>query len=48
MASTQELLVAGAFVGDALAEGPAAVREDGLYAETRQFVANVLALRGRV
>ena len=29
-------------------QGPAAVREDGLYPETRQFVANVLALRGRV
>ena len=28
--------------------GPAAVRADGLYPETRQFVANVLALRGRV
>jgi peptidoglycan hydrolase-like protein with peptidoglycan-binding domain len=29
-------------------QGPAAVRADGLYPETRQFVANVLALRGRV
>ena len=29
-------------------QGPAAVREDGLYPETRRFVANVLALRGRV
>jgi len=29
-------------------QGPAAVRTDGLYPETRQFVANVLALRGRV
>ena len=29
-------------------QGPAAVRADGLYAETRRFVANVLALRGRV
>ena len=29
-------------------QGPAAVRKDGLYPETRRFVANVLALRGRV
>jgi peptidoglycan hydrolase-like protein with peptidoglycan-binding domain len=29
-------------------QGPAAVREDGFYPETRRFVANVLALRGRV
>ena len=29
-------------------QGPAAVRADGLYPETRRFVANVLALRGRV
>ena len=28
--------------------GPAGVRRDGLYAETMRFVANVLALRGRV
>jgi hypothetical protein len=29
-------------------QGPAAVRKYGLYPETRRFVANVLALRGRV
>jgi soluble lytic murein transglycosylase-like protein len=29
-------------------QGPAGVRRDGLYAETKRFVANVLALRGRV
>jgi peptidoglycan hydrolase-like protein with peptidoglycan-binding domain len=29
-------------------QGPAAVRKHGLYPETRRFVANVLALRGRV
>lgn len=29
-------------------QGPAAVRNHGLYPETRRFVANVLALRGRV
>lgn len=29
-------------------QGPASVRKHGLFAETRQFVANVLALRGRV
>lgn len=29
-------------------QGPASVRRRGLFAETRQFVANVLALRGRV
>lgn len=29
-------------------QGPAAVREHGLWAETRRFVANVIALRGRV
>ena len=29
-------------------QGPAAVQKDGLYPETRRFVANVLALRGRV
>ena len=29
-------------------QGPAAVRRHGLYPETRRFVANVLALRGRV
>ena len=29
-------------------QGPASVRKDGLYRETRRFVANVLALRGRV
>ena len=44
----------GEFKGDvrralgAYYQGPAAVREDGLYPETRRFVANVLALRGRV
>ena len=29
-------------------QGPASVRRDGLFAETERFVANVLALRGRV
>ena len=29
-------------------QGPSGVRRDGLYAETERFVANVLALRGRV
>jgi peptidoglycan hydrolase-like protein with peptidoglycan-binding domain len=29
-------------------QGPAGVRKHGLYAETKRFVANVLALRGRV
>jgi soluble lytic murein transglycosylase-like protein len=29
-------------------QGPASVRRQGLFKETRQFVANVLALRGRV
>lgn len=29
-------------------QGPAAVRRDGLFAETKRFVGNVLALRGRV
>jgi peptidoglycan hydrolase-like protein with peptidoglycan-binding domain len=29
-------------------QGPAAVQQHGLYPETRRFVANVLALRGRV
>jgi LysM repeat protein len=29
-------------------QGPASVRKNGLFAETRRFVANVLALRGRV
>jgi len=29
-------------------QGPAAVRKHGLYRETKRFVANVLALRGRV
>ena len=29
-------------------QGPAAVREHGLFPETKRFVANVLALRGRV
>jgi soluble lytic murein transglycosylase-like protein len=29
-------------------QGPAGVRRDGFYAETKRFVANVLALRGRV
>jgi peptidoglycan hydrolase-like protein with peptidoglycan-binding domain len=44
----------GQFRGDvrlALAgyyQGPASVRRDGLIAETKRFVANVLALRGRV
>jgi peptidoglycan hydrolase-like protein with peptidoglycan-binding domain len=44
----------GQFRGDvrlALAgyyQGPASVRRDGLFAETKRFVANVLALRGRV
>jgi soluble lytic murein transglycosylase-like protein len=44
----------GQFAGDvrlALAgyyQGPASVRRDGLFTETKRFVANVLALRGRV
>jgi peptidoglycan hydrolase-like protein with peptidoglycan-binding domain len=44
----------GQFDGDArlaLAgyyQGPASVRRDGLFGETKRFVANVLALRGRV
>jgi peptidoglycan hydrolase-like protein with peptidoglycan-binding domain len=44
----------GQFNGDArraLAgyyQGPASVRREGLFAETKRFVANVLALRGRV
>jgi peptidoglycan hydrolase-like protein with peptidoglycan-binding domain len=29
-------------------QGPASVRRDGLFGETKRFVANVLALRGRV
>ena len=29
-------------------QGPASVKKDGLFAETKRFVANVLALRGRV
>jgi soluble lytic murein transglycosylase-like protein len=29
-------------------QGPASVRKDGLFRATRKFVANVLALRGRV
>ena len=44
----------GQFRGDvrlavgAYYQGPASVRRHGLFRETRQFVANVLALRGRV
>jgi N-acetylmuramoyl-L-alanine amidase len=44
----------GQFDGDvrlalgAYYQGPAAVREHGLFPETQRFVANVLALRGRV